>query len=158
MAGFLTMFHELENNPMIESAKNQKEHYFEAILISVITILVWRCSDAGIDFSYWEVFIPFLVGIVITSILAFLKYSPENPPSKSQADSRFKMNLIHPVSFGFQTVCVIWLLVLFRKTRVLDEAALNQSLIIALAVGVVIAFSLDSMDFINRRVHTVLKK
>lgn len=143
---------------MIEEAKNQKEHYFYTILISSLAILAWKCSVAGVEFSYWEVFVPFAVGVLTTSVSAYFKYSPKNSHTIKHKKFRFNPDRVNPVSLGFQSVCVFWLIILLRKARVFIEPEVEQLVVTAFIVGFVIALCMDALDFINQRIHNTMNK
>ena len=112
----------------------------------------------GVEFSYWEIFVPFVVGAVITSVFSYYKYSPQKIPNSKHNKFQFNPERVNPVSLGFQSVCVFWFIILLRKTRILDEPELEQLLLTAFIVGFVIALCMDGLDFINQRIHKVLSK
>ena len=143
---------------MIEEAKNQKEHYFYSILISSLAIFALKCSVAGVEFSYWEVFVPFFVGVLTTAVFAYFKYSPKKSQSKKRTKFRFNPDRVDPVSLGFQSVCVFWLIILLRKARVFIEPEVEQLVVTAFIVGFVIALCMDGLGFINQRIHNTMNK
>jgi len=143
---------------MINEAKTHKEHYFDAVLISVLATLVWKCFDAGITLSIWEVLLPFLAGLAITSILTLLRKSQHKTSYEETSRLLLNANLICPISFGFQTVCVVWMFILFRKSSVLQEVVVEQILLTSFIVGVIIAFCFASLEFISKSIDKLPNK
>mgnify|MGYP006407229411 CR=1 FL=1 len=143
---------------MINEAKKNNEHYFDAVLISVLATLAWKCRGAGITLATWEVLLPFLVGVAITSILTLLRKSQNQTHSEEDSKPLFNANLICPVSLGFQAVCILWMLILFRKARLLQEVEVEQVLLTSFVTGVVIAFCFAALEFINKRIEKLPNK
>lgn len=143
---------------MINKAIINKEHYFDAVLISVLATLAWNCRDTGIKLSILEVLLPFLGGLAITSILTLLRKSQNKTRHEEKTKPLFNANLICPVSFGFQTVCVVWMFILFRKSGVLQEVVVEQILLTSFIVGVIIAFCFASLEFISKSIDKLPNK
>lgn len=140
---------------MISEAASQKEHYFDSILISGVAILVWVCIEAGITLSPWEIFAPIVISLTITSILAFLRKKQRKDKGRNASKVLFDSSLINPVSFGFQCLCVFWLMLLLRKIRGLQEGQVDELLMTALIVGVTIALCFGVLSFIYQKIDRI---
>jgi hypothetical protein len=131
----------------VNEADNQKEFYFETVIVSVIAIFVLGIRQAGIALTLLDMSLPILFGVAMTVALAVFRNKQEKIKTNNVS------SLLNPANVGFQVTCVAWMLILFRKARGLEEGAVEEFLLTGFVTGVTIALCFRVLLFINQKIE-----